>query len=129
MLSDLDRSAVRRGAAGVLMFVAPAYIIAKVAAANDGDSTWWMLLVIALLFGSMFGGYAGARDRPPLPIMHGAVSAGGGLFIVLSAALVVQLLTGDLSLTITLTAIVILQIGIGLGCLGGLLAAKGYRPK
>jgi hypothetical protein len=125
---DLDRVAVRRGALGVLMFVAPAYVIAEVAAAGDDSSPVWLLLAAALLFGATFGGYAGARDRPPTPMTHGAISAGGGLSIVFVAALIVQAFRGHLTLTAALTALVMLQIGTALGCLGGLLADRGMRP-
>jgi len=118
----LDHVAVRRGALGVVMFVAPAYVIVLVAAAGDESSGAWLLLAAALLFGATFGGYAGARDRPPTPIAHGAASAGIGLAFVLVAALIVQTVRGDLTLTAALTALVILQIGIGLGCLGGKFA-------
>ena len=128
MAVELDRTAVRRGALGVLMFVAPAYVIAEVAAAGDDSSPAWLLLAAALLFGATFGGYAGARDRPATPLAHGAVSAGGGLSIVLVAALFVQAVRGNLTLNAAFTALVILQIGTGLGCLGGLLASKGMRP-
>ena len=113
---------------GVLMFVAPAYVIARVGAWDSDDSTWWLLLVAALLFGSSFGGYAAARDRPPTPISHAAVASACGLGIVFGVALLVQFLLGDLTLASVLTSIVYIQIGVGLGCLGGLLAAKGYRP-
>ncbi len=124
MALELDRIAVRRGALGVLMFVAPAYVIAEVAAAGDDSSPAWLLLAAALLFGATFGGYAGARDRPAALIAHGAASAGFGLGTVLVAALVVQALRGDLTLPATLTALVILQIGIALGCLGAVVADK-----
>jgi hypothetical protein len=117
---------VRRGALGVLMFVAPAYAIAL--ALRDDDSSIWLLFVVALLFGSSFGGYAAARDRPPTPISHAAVASAGGLSIVILGALLAQAFQGDLTLAATLTALVILQIGTAFGCLGGLLAAKGYRP-
>lgn len=123
----LDRVAVFRGAMGVLMFVAPAYAIAL--AFRDLDSWFWMVFVAALLFGSAFGGYAAARDRPPTPISHGAAGAALGLGVVLLAALLVQTLQGDLTITGVLTSLVILQIGTGLGCLGGLLAEKGFRPR
>ena len=59
----LDLVAVRRGALGVLMFVGPAYVLAKVLARGSDDSLAWLVLVAGLLFGTMFGGYAGARDR------------------------------------------------------------------
>lgn len=119
---------MRRGVIGVLMFVAPAYVVARVAG-GDAVSSWWLVLAAALLFGATFGGYAGARDRPPTPIVHGAVSAAAGLGIVFGAALIVQALQGDLTLTAALTALVMLQIGTVFGCLGGLLADKGFRPK
>ena len=108
------------------MFVAPAYAIAL--AFRDRDSWFWLVFVGALFFGSTFGGYAAARDRPPTPVSHAAVAAALGLGAVILTALVVQTLQGDLTLAAALTAVVFLQIGIGLGCLGGLLAAKGYRP-
>ena len=115
---------MRRGVLGVLMFVAPAYVIAVVAASGDDDSWSWLIIMAALLFGSTFGGYAAARDRPPTPVSHGAVAAAGGLSIVFAAALIVQAVQGDLTLTVVLFALVMLQIGTALGCLGGLLAAK-----
>jgi hypothetical protein len=123
-----DFVAVRRGVLGVLMFVAPAYVIARVGAWGSDDSSWWLLLMFALFFGSAFGGYAAARDRPTTPISHAAVATAVGLGIVFGAALLVQLLLGDLTLTSVLTSVVYVQIGVGLGCLGGLLAARGYRP-
>jgi hypothetical protein len=116
---------VRRGALGVLMFVAPAYAIAL--ALRDEDSSIWLVFVAALLFGSSFGGYVGARDRPPTPIAHGAISAGLGLLIVVGVALTLQAFQGDLTLPAALTALVIVQIGTAFGCLGGLLASRGYR--
>jgi hypothetical protein len=125
----LDVVAVRRGALGVLMFVAPAYVIAAVAASGDNGSSAWLLLVAAILFGSTFGGFAGARDRPATPIFHGAVSAACGLGVVFAAALVVQAVQGDLTLAAALTALVILQIGTGLGMLGGKLAATWFGSK
>ncbi len=128
-LANIDRFAVRRGALGVLMFVAPAYVLVQVMAAGNKDSSAWLLLVAALLFGATFGGYAGARDRPPTPMAHGALSAGLGLALLFVVALSVQLLRGHLTLGASLTALVMLQIGTALGCLGGLLAEKGYRPK
>ncbi|MBA2608089.1 MAG: hypothetical protein H0U92_04075 [Actinobacteria bacterium] len=124
----LDRVAVRRGAAGVLMFVVPAYVIAAVAASGDSASPAWLLLAAALLFGATFGGYVGARDRPATPMAHGAASAGFGLGVVFVGAFAVQLIRGHLTLNAVLTAIVMLQIGVALGCLGGVLAAKGMRP-
>ena len=124
----LDLVAVRRGALGVLMFVGPAYVLAKVLARGSDDSLAWLVLVAGLLFGTMFGGYAGARDPPPTPVAHGAASAALGLGAVLIAALTVQAATGKLSLSATITALVMLQIGTALGCLGGLLGGKGYRP-
>ena len=55
------------------MFVAPAYVLVQVLASRRRR------LVVRgwcspprLLFGATFGGYAGARDRPPTPIAHGA---------------------------------------------------------
>ncbi len=123
---SLDLVAVRRGALGVLMFVAPAYVIAAVAAAGDGSSSAWLLVAAAILFGSTFGGFAGARDRPATPIFHGAVSAATGLGVVFVTALTVQAVQGDLTLAASLTALVILQIGTGLGMLGGKLAAKWF---
>ncbi len=123
----LDAVAVRRGALGVLMFVAPAYAIAL--ALRNTDSSFWLVFVAALFFGSSFGGYAAARDRPPNPFWHAAIAAGSGLGVVLVGALLFQAVQGDLSLAAVLTALVILQIGIGFGCLGGLLAEKGFRPK
>ena len=122
----LDLVAVRRGALGVLMFVAPAYAIAL--AFRSKDSSAWLIFLAALLFGSSFGGYAAARDRPPNPISHAAAAAGCGLGVVIFGGLLFQAIKGDLTLPATLTGLVILQIGIGLGCLGGLLAARGYRP-
>ncbi len=104
MTEGLDRVAVRRGALGVLMFVAPAYVITQVGARGD-DSAWWLVLAAALLFGATFSGYAGARDRPPTPMTHGALSAAGGLGIVLIGGLLVQAIAG------------------------GLVAVKGYRPR
>jgi hypothetical protein len=126
-MKDLDKIAVRRGALGVLMFVAPAYVLVQILASGNKDSSAWLLLAGALLFGSTFGGYAGARDRPPTPITHGAVSAALGLAVLFAIALTVQLLRGHLTLTAALTSVVMLQIGTALGCLGGLLAAKGAR--
>ncbi len=123
-----DWVAVRRGALGVLMFVGPIFVLAKVLSAGSDDSLAWLILIGGLFFGATFGGYAGARDRPPSPISHAAVSAAGGLSIVLLAALLVQALQGDLGLTVILFALVILQIGTALGCLGGAVAAKGFRP-
>jgi hypothetical protein len=118
--------AVRRGAIGVLMFVAPAYAIAL--ALRNTDSSFWLVFVLALFFGSSFGGYAAARDRPANPIVHAAIAAAAGLGVVIAGALLFQAAQGDLSLAATLTALVILQIGVAFGCLGGLLAARGYRP-
>lgn len=129
MAVALDPVAVRRGAVGVLMFVAPAYVIAEVAAAGNATSPAWLLLAAALLFGATFGGYAGARDRPSTPMTHGAASAGIGLGVVFVVALLVQALRGHLTLNAALTAVVMVQIGVALGCLGGLLAAKGMRPR
>ena len=121
----LDRLAVRRGALGVLMFVAPAYAIAL--AFRSKESFIWLLFVAALFFGSSFGGYAAARDRPPNPIAHAAAAAAAGLGVVFAGGLLFQALKGDLTLAASLTALVIFQIGISMGCLGGLLAARGYR--
>lgn len=129
MVDTLDRVAVRRGALGVLMFVAPTYVFAKILSAGSDDSFAWLILMGGLLFGATFGGYAGARDRPSSPISHGALSAAGGLSIVLLCGLLVQALQGELGLAVILFAVVILQIGTALGCLGGLLAARGVRPK
>lgn len=126
--AGLDFVAVRRGALGVLMFVGPAYVIARVLARGSDDSLAWLVLVAGLLFGATFGGYAGARDRPPTPVSHGAASAAAGLGAILVIALAVQAFAGDLSLSIALTALLILQIGTALGCLGGLLGGKGYHP-
>lgn len=120
----LDGVAVRRGALGVLMFVAPAYAIARAGASGSDDSSWWLLFVLALLFGSSFGGFAAARDRPPTPITHAAVASGIGLVVVFGVALLVQLAQGDLTLALALTSLVIVQVGVGFGCLGGLLAMK-----
>jgi hypothetical protein len=128
MTANLDRVAVRRGALGVLMFVGPAYVFAKILSAGSDDSLAWLILVGGLFFGATFGGYAGARDRPPSPISHAALSAASGLSIVLVAALLVQAVQGDLGLAVILFAVVILQTGTALGCLGGLLASKGVRP-
>lgn len=111
---------------GVLMFVAPAYAIAL--ALRNTDSSFWLVFIAALFFGSSFGGYAAARDKPANPIVHAAVAAGAGLAVVLIGALLFQATQGDLSLAAALTALVILQIGISFGCLGGLLASRGYRP-
>ena len=124
-MDNIDTVAVRRGALGVLMFVAPAYVLVQILASGDGDSPWWLVLAAALLFGATFGGYAGARDRPPTPITHGALSAGFGLGALLAVALVIQLLRGHLSLASSLTALVMLQIGTAMGCLGGYVASKG----
>jgi len=129
LIASLDGVAVRRGALGVIMFVAPAYVLAVVLAGGDASSPVWLVLAAALLFGATFGGYAGARDRPTTPLAHGAASAAGGLGVVLVGALSLQAVKGDLTLTATLTALVMLQIGTVLGCLGGLLAAKGLRPR
>jgi len=123
----LDGVAVRRGALGVLMFVAPAYAIARAGSSDDDRSGWWMLMVAALLFGSMFGGFAAARDRPPTPIAHAAAATAIGLGIVFGVALLVQAIRGDLTLAAALTALVIVQVGIGFGCLGGQLAMKWTR--
>ena len=124
---ELDRVAVRRGALGVIMFVAPAYVIARVGAAGDDASSWWLLIAFAILFGATFGGFAAAHHGPPTPVSHAAVATASGLGIVLGVALLVQLALGDLTLAATLTALVILQIGTALGCLGGLLAARWAR--
>lgn len=126
---NLDLVAVRRGALGVLMFVAPVYVLVQILAAGDELSSWWLVLAAALLFGATFGGYVGARERPPTPMTHGAAAAGSGLAALFVVVLSIQLARGRLTLSSTLTALVMLQIGVGLGCLGGLLAAKGYRPK
>jgi len=127
-VAGLDYVAVRRGALGVLMFVGPAYVIARLLARGSDDSLAWLILVGALLFGATFGGYAGARDRPPMPVAHGAASAAAGLGAILIAALTFQAFAGDLSLSAALTALAMLQIGTALGCIGGLLGGKGYRP-
>lgn len=127
-MTNLDLPAVRRGALGVLMFVAPAYILAKLLSGGTDDSFAWMLLLAALVFGTAFGGYVSARERPPTPMTHGAFAAGCGLGIVLVAALLAQALRGHLTLGAALIALVLLQLGTALGCLGGLLAAKGVRP-
>ena len=124
-MDNVDTIAVRRGALGVLLFVAPAYVLVQILASGDGDSPWWLVLAAALLFGATFGGYAGARDRPPTPITHGALSAGIGLGVLLAVALLIQLVRGHLSLASSLTALVMLQIGTALGCLGGYVASKG----
>ena len=129
MLKEVDWLAVRRGAMGVLMFVLPAYALVVALAGGEDDSLWWGIFALALLFGSSFGGYAGARDRPAAPITHGALSALFGLGLTLAAGLSLQAVQGELSMVEMFTALVILQIGTGLGCLGALLAAKGYRPK
>ena len=126
--STLDYNAVRRGALGVLMFVGPAYVIAKVLSRGSDDSLAWLILVFGLLFGATFGGYVGAHDRPPTPIAHGAASAAGGMGAILIAALLVQGVAGHLTLSAFLTAVVMLQIGVALGCVGGALGGKGYRP-
>lgn len=128
-MSTLDLVAVRRGALGVLMFVAPAYVLVQILASGDRDSPAWLLLAAALLFGATFGGYAGARDRPPTPITHGAASAASGLGVLFAVALTIQLVRGHLTLTSALTALVMLQIGTALGCLGGFVAAKGAPTK
>lgn len=124
-MNAVDWAAVRRGALGVLMFVAPAYVLVQVLAAGDRDSPVWLLLAGALLFGATFGGYAGARDRPPTPIMHGALASGLGLAALFVIALSIQLARGRLTLAAALTALVMLQIGTALGCLGGVVAEKG----
>src|SRR5687768_2458721 len=123
----LDGVAVRRGALGVLMFVAPAYAIARAGASGDELSSWWLLMVGALLFGSMFGGFAAARDRPPTPIAHAAAATAIGLGVVFGVALLIQALRGDLTLAAALTSLVFVQIGIGFGILGGRLAMKWTR--
>jgi hypothetical protein len=107
------------------MFVAPAYAIAL--AFRSQDSSVWLVFLAALFFGSCFGGYAAARDRPANPISHAAAASACGLAVVIVGALAFQALQGDLTLPATLTALVFLQIGVALGCLGGLLAARGYR--
>lgn len=129
MLAKLDRNAIRSGALGVVMFVLPAYILVMLFASGDESSPIWLVMGAALLFGSTFGGYVGARDYPPTPLTHASVSAGVGLGVSLLAGLLLQLVTGDLSLAAALTALVILYIGIAFGALGGLLASKGFRPK
>lgn len=129
VVNNLDTSAIRRGALGVLMFVAPAYVLVQILADGDGESSWWLVLALALLFGATFGGYAGARDRPPTPITHGALSSGLGLLTLFVVALGIQAARGRFTLTGALTALVMLQVGTALGCLGGLLADKGYRPR
>lgn len=128
MLSRFDKVAVRSGALGVLMFVLPAYVLVKALAGNNGESKAWLVFLAALIFGSAFGGYVGARENPPTPIAHGALSAFCGLGLTLVLALALQLVQGDLDLTAALIALVILYFGVAFGCLGGLLAAKGYRP-
>lgn len=128
-MNNVDFAAVRRGALGVLMFVAPAYVLVQILASGNKDSSAWLLLAAALLFGSTFGGYAGARDRPSTPITHGALSSGLGLAVLFAVALSVQLIRGHLTLAASLTALVMLQIGTALGCLGGAVAAKGAPAK
>lgn len=129
VVKDLDLLQIRRGALGVLMFVAPAYVLVQILAGGDELSGWWLVLAAALLFGATFGGYAGARDRPPTPITHGALSAAAGLAALFVVSLSIQAVRGRLTLGAALTSLVILQIGTALGCLGGLLADKGYRPR
>lgn len=124
-MNQFDTIAIRRGALGVLMFVAPAYVLVQILASGNDDSSWWLVLAAALLFGSTFGGYAGARDRPSTPITHGALSALFGLGALFVIALLIQALRGHLTLGAALTALVILQIGTALGCLGGFIATKG----
>ena len=128
-MSNIDVAAVRRGAIGVLMFVLPVYVLVVIFATGDDNSLWWAAFTLALLFGSSFGGYAGARDRPPTPITHGALSVLVGLGAALAFGLLIQLVQGELGFTTLLTALVFLQIGTALGCLGALLAAKGARPR
>jgi hypothetical protein len=128
-VSDFDLAAIWRGALGVLMFFAPAYVLAKILAAGSDDSLAWMLLVVALIFGTTFGGYVGARERPRAPLTHGALSAAAGLGAVLVVALFLQAFAGNLSLGATITALVIWQLGTALGSLGALLAVKGMRPQ
>lgn len=124
-VNGVDYIAVRRGALGVLMFVAPAYVLVQILASGDELSSWWLVLAAALLFGATFGGYAGARDRPATPITHGALSALFGLGALFAVALTIQLIRGHLTLASSLTALVMLQIGTALGCLGGWVATKG----
>ncbi len=89
-VATIDYVAVRRGALGVLMFVGPTYVAARVLARGSDDSLAWLVLVGGLLFGATFGGYAGARDRPAMPVVHGGASAAAGMGAVLVAALALQ---------------------------------------
>lgn len=109
------------------MLVAPVYALAIALAGGDEASPAWLLVAAALLLGAMFGGFVGAHSRPPTPMAHGAAAAALGSTVCLGTALLVQAVQGDLTIAATFTAVVFLQLGAALGCLGGLLAAKGLR--
>lgn len=127
MALTLDRAAVGRGALGVVMFVAPVVALTIALAGGDESSSAWLLVAVAVLFGTTFGGYVAAHDRPAMPMAHGATAAAVGLAVCFALALSVQLAQGDLTLAAAFTAVVFVQIGAALGCLGALLAIKGLR--
>ena len=123
----LDWGAVGRGAACVLFILLPMYVVLQLISGGDPDSSTWVFFVLALLFASMFGGWAAARDRPPRPLVHGTAGAASGLGVALGAGLLLNLVQGELGLAQVVTAVVFLYIGACLGLLGGLLAVKGVR--
>ena len=123
----LDLRAVGRGAVGAAALFGPIAFVLRALAGGDVDSNNWLLLLVLFPFAFMFGGWLAAYDRPPTPLVHGAIAAAAGFLGLFLLILPFRLADGRFTLASAIFAVLLAEAAALCGLLGGLLASRGVR--
>ncbi len=98
MTAALNVPAVRHGAIICLLIAAPAAVVQRVLAEDDGgtdQSNWVFLALFAIVLAYLIGGAVAGRRSPDAPFVNGAAANLAAFVAVQVIAAVVRLVQGD----------------------------------
>lgn len=132
----LNALAIRRGAIVCLVIAAPAAVISRLLADDDGgtdQSNWVFVALLAIVVAYLVGGALAGRRAPGAPFVNGAAATFSAFLIVQVIGGVVRLAQGDgLSpLGIVFNGLLAATIGIvgaGIGVSRGKMESGGGEP-
>ncbi len=132
----LNVPAVRRGAIICLVIAAPAAVVQRLLADDDGgtdQSNWVFVALLAIVVAYLVGGAVAGRRSPSAPFINGATATLSAFLVVQVIAGIVRIVQGDgLSLVgIVFNALLAATIGVvgaGFGIWRGTLEDGGGEP-
>ncbi len=136
MTAALNVPAVRRGALVCLLIAAPAAVVSRLLADDDGgtdQSNWVFVALLAIVVAYLVGGAIAGGRTPAAPFVNGAAATFSAFIVVQVIGGVVRLIQGDglspVGIVFNgLLAATIGVVGAGIGVSRGKMGAGGGEP-